>query len=180
MIAHVWLIPALPLLAAILVSAGGRRSARLAGSITAGAVFFSLIMALNVLTGLISAPGVEQVSVVWLRSAGNLSMELGMLVDPLSVIMLVIVCFISLMVQIYSLGYMAGDQGITRYFSFMSFFTFSMLGLVLANNLITLYMFWELVGLSSYLLIGFWYHKPEAADAAKKAFIVTRFGDPGL
>ncbi len=180
MIAHVWLIPALPLLAAILVSAGGRRSARLAGSITAGAVFFSLIMALNVLTGLISAPGVEQVSMVWLRSAGNLSMELGMLVDPLSVIMLVIVCFISLMVQIYSLGYMAGDQGIVRYFSFMSFFTFSMLGLVLANNLITLYMFWELVGLSSYLLIGFWYHKPEAADAAKKAFIVTRFGDLGL
>ena len=99
MIAHVWLVPALPLLAAILVSAAGQRSARLAGSITTGAVFFSLIMALNVLAGLISTPGVGQVSMVWLRSAGNLSMELGMLVDPLSVIMLVIVFIVSFSLQ---------------------------------------------------------------------------------
>jgi len=180
MIYHAWIIPAMPLAAAALVAVIGRRGARLAGNITAGAVFFALIISLKLLLVFIANPTAKEVSLIWLQSAGNLTLEVGMLLDPLAVIMLVIVTFISLMVQVYSLGYMAEDEGQTRYFAFISLFTFSMLGLVLANNLVLVYMFWELVGLSSYLLIGFWYQKPEAANAGKKAFIVTRFGDLGF
>ncbi|MCD4814606.1 NADH-quinone oxidoreductase subunit L [bacterium] len=180
MIDHAWIIPVLPLAAAALVALLGRRASKIAGSITAGAVFFALIISLKLLTRLIVNPGVNQVTVPWVESAGKLALEAGMLIDPLSVLMLVLVTFISLMVQIYSLGYMAEDPDKPRYFSYISLFTFSMIGLVMANNLVMIYMFWELVGLSSYLLIGFWYQKPEAANAGKKAFIVTRFGDLGF
>ena len=100
--------------------------------------------------------------------------------DGLTAIMLVVVTGVSLLVQIYSTGYMKGDPGYARYFAYMSFFTASMIGLVVAANVIQLFVFWELVGLSSYLLIGFWYHKPSAAAAAKKAFLVTRLGDFGF
>ena len=100
--------------------------------------------------------------------------------DGLTAIMLVVVTGVSLLVQIYSTGYMKGDPGYARYFAYMSFFTASMVGLVVASNVIQLFVFWELVGLSSYLLIGFWYHKPSAAAAAKKAFLVTRLGDFGF
>jgi NADH-quinone oxidoreductase subunit L len=111
---------------------------------------------------------------------GNLDISIGLLMDPLTAIMLVMICGVSLAVQVYSQGYMRGDPGYSRYFAFMSLFTASMLGLVLARNIIQLYVFWELVGLSSYLLIGFWYHRPAAAAAAKKAFLVTRLGDVGF
>ena len=100
--------------------------------------------------------------------------------DSLTAVMLVVVCTVSLMVQIYSQGYMHGDPGYHRYYAWMSFFTASMLGLVLANNLLMMFVFWEMVGLCSYLLIGFWFHRPSAANAAKKAFIVTRLGDFGF
>jgi NADH-quinone oxidoreductase subunit L len=180
MIANAWIIPIFPLAAAVLVGLLVPRAKRLAGSITAGAVFFSFIVAIKLMMEMAGHPGATQITIPWLQTAGNLKLEAGMLVDPLSAIMLVIVTFVSLMVQVYSLGYMAEDKGQPRYFAFLSLFTFSMLGLVLANNLVLIYMFWELVGLSSYLLIGFWYHKPEASNAAKKAFIVTRFGDMGF
>ncbi|AKD03631.1 NADH-quinone oxidoreductase subunit L [Pontibacter korlensis] len=104
----------------------------------------------------------------------------GILIDNLTVLMLVIVTFISLLVQLFSVGYMHGDKGYSRYFSFLGLFTFSMLGIVLVDNLLLLFMFWELVGLSSYLLIGFWFHKPAAVAANKKAFLVNRIGDIGL
>ena len=94
--------------------------------------------------------------------------------------MLIVVTVVSLMVQIYSQGYMNGDPGYHRYYAFMSLFTASMLGLVLADNLLFIFVFWEMVGLCSYLLIGFWFHRPAAANAAKKAFIVTRLGDFGF
>ncbi|MEI6511955.1 MAG: NADH-quinone oxidoreductase subunit L [bacterium] len=119
------------------------------------------------------------VRIDWLR-IGDWTVMVGAHLDGLSAMMMVIVTSVSLMVQIYSIGYMAGDPGFAKYFSFMGLFTAAMLGLVLADNLLLLYMCWELVGLCSYLLIGFWYHKPEAASAAKKAFIVTRFGDVGF
>ncbi len=180
MINHAWIIPVLPLAAAVIVALAGKRGDRLAGSISAGAIFFSLIISLKFFAAFLVNPAAKEVSWVWLKSAGNLTLEVGMLIDPLTVIMLVVVTFVSLMVQIYSMGYMAEDEGKARYFAFISLFTFSMLGLVLANNLVMVYMFWELVGLSSYLLIGFWYHKPEAANAGKKAFVVTRFGDLGF
>ena len=115
----------------------------------------------------------------WL-DLGHATVDLGLLMDPVTNIMLVVVTGVSLMVQIYSLGYMKGDPGFCRYFAYMSLFSASMLGLVLASNVVQLYAFWELVGISSYLLIGFWHHRPAAAAAAKKAFIVTRIGDVGF
>ncbi|MFC1918086.1 NADH-quinone oxidoreductase subunit L [Chloroflexota bacterium] len=111
---------------------------------------------------------------------GEFEFSVGIILDPLTVVMLMVVTVVSLMVQIYSQGYMHGDAGYQRYFGWMSIFTTSMLGLLLANNLLFMFIFWELVGLCSYLLIGFWFHKPSAANAAKKAFIVTRLGDFGF
>ncbi len=116
----------------------------------------------------------------WLRFTDYLHINLGILLDPISVMMLVVVSTVSLMVHIYSLGYMKGERGFERYYAFLSLFTFSMLGLVLATNIFQMYIFWELVGVSSYLLIGFYYTKPSAVAAAKKAFIVTRFADLGF
>ena len=106
--------------------------------------------------------------------------ELGLLIDPLTAVMLVVVTAVSLLVQVYSLGYMRGDPGFCRYYAYMSLFTAAMLGLVLSSNIVQLYIFWELVGVSSYLLIGFWHERPSAAAAAKKAFIITRIGDVGF
>ncbi len=119
-------------------------------------------------------------SVEWLRFNDTLHIDLGILLDPISVMMLVVISTVSLMVHIYSLGYMHGERGFQRYYSFLSLFTFSMLGLVLATNIFQMYIFWELVGVSSFLLIGFYYTKPSAVKAAKKAFIVTRFADLGF
>ncbi len=116
----------------------------------------------------------------WLRFSDKLYIDMGILLDPISVMMLVVITTVSLMVHIYSLGYMKGDKGFSRYYSFLSLFTFSMIGLVIATNIFQTYVFWELVGISSYLLIGFYYSKPTAVAAAKKAFIVTRFADLGF
>jgi NADH-quinone oxidoreductase subunit L len=115
----------------------------------------------------------------WIVS-GNFKVSMGFLIDPLTAIMLIVVTSISLVVHVYSAGYMHGDPGYSRYFSFLSLFTFSMLMLVTANNLLQLYFGWEAVGLCSYFLIGFWYEKQSAADAGKKAFIVNRVGDFGF
>ncbi|MCY4618789.1 MAG: NADH-quinone oxidoreductase subunit L [Chloroflexi bacterium] len=115
-----------------------------------------------------------------LFSAGDLKVNLGVRIDGLTSVMLVVVTGVSLLVQVYSTGYMDGDHGYRRYFAFMALFTTSMLGLVLADNLLMLFAFWELVGLTSYLLIGYWFHRPAAAAAAKKAFLVTRLGDLGM
>ena len=116
----------------------------------------------------------------WLHFTENLQISLGILLDPISVMMLVVISTVSLMVHIYSMGYMKGERGFQRYYAFLSLFTFSMLGLVVAPNIFQMYIFWELVGVSSYLLIGFYYTKPEAIAASKKAFIVTRFADLGF
>ncbi len=117
---------------------------------------------------------------VWLQFTDNLHIDLGILLDPISVMMLVVVTTVSLMVHIYSLGYMKGEKGFERFYAFLSLFSFSMLGLVLASNIFQMYIFWELVGVSSFLLIGFYYQKPSAVRASKKAFIVTRFADFGF
>ena len=116
----------------------------------------------------------------WLQFTDKLHIDLGVLLDPISVMMLIVVTTVSLMVHIYSTGYMKGERGYERFFSFLSLFTFSMLGLVVAPNIFQMYIFWELVGVSSYLLIGFYYEKPSAVAASKKAFIVTRFADLGF
>ncbi len=116
----------------------------------------------------------------WLPFTPSLHIDMGILLDPISVLMLVVVSTVSLMVHIYSFGYMKGEKGFQRYYAFLSLFTFAMLGLVVATNIFQMYVFWELVGVSSYLLIGFYYTKPEAIAASKKAFIVTRFADLGF
>lgn len=175
-----WIIPMLPLTGAVVVFLLGKRVNRWSGWITSIMVFLALMIGTKIFSYFLVHPDIKHVSITWLKTAGQLQLDFGILLDPLSVLMLVIVLLVSFMVHIYSMGYMADDPNRSRYFAFLSLFTFSMLGLVLADNLILLYMFWELVGLSSYLLIGFWNHKPEAANAAKKAFIVTRFGDLGF
>ncbi len=116
----------------------------------------------------------------WLSAGGFFRIPMGFLIDNITVIMLFVVTSVSTLVHVFSMGYMKGDDGYPRFFSYLSLFSFSMLLLVVADNLIGLYMGWELVGLSSYLLIGFWMHKPSAAIAAKKAFLVTRVGDVGM
>ncbi len=117
---------------------------------------------------------------IWMNFTDTLSIDMGLYIDAISVMMLIVVSTISLMVHIYSRGYMKGDDGYTKFFAFLSLFTFSMFGLVLSTNLFQIYIFWELVGVSSFLLIGYYYTKPSAIAAAKKAFIVTRFADFGF
>ncbi|MDR2286638.1 MAG: NADH-quinone oxidoreductase subunit L [Prevotellaceae bacterium] len=123
---------------------------------------------------------ITPLSVEWLRFTDRLHIDLGILLDPISVMMLVVITTVSLMVHLYSIGYMRGEKGFQRYYAFLSLFSFSMLGLVVATNIFQMYIFWELVGVSSYLLIGFYYTKPSAVTASKKAFIVTRFADLGF
>ncbi len=122
----------------------------------------------------------KAVEITWLHLTDKLTINLGVLIDPISVMMLVVITTVSLMVHIYSIGYMKGERGYHRFFAFLSLFSFSMLGLVLATNIFQMYIFWELVGVSSFLLIGFYYEKPSAVAASKKAFIVTRFADLGF
>ncbi len=116
----------------------------------------------------------------WLTFSPNVSIDMGIIIDPISVLMLVVVSFVSLMVHVFSLGYMKGEERFATYYAFLSLFTFSMLGLILSSNIFQVYMFWELVGVSSFLLIGYYFDKPSAVAASKKAFIVTRFADLGF
>lgn len=120
---------------------------------------------------------VGHTAITWLRFTDKLHIDLGIYLDPISVMMLVVITTVSLMVHIYSLGYMKGEKGFQRYYAFLSLFSFAMLGLVVATNIFQMYIFWELVGVSSFLLISFYYVKPSAVAASKKAFIVTRFAD---
>ncbi len=182
----VWLIFLLPLFSFIIISffirPFVRQESKVAGYIIIAALLGSFTLSVWALTAVMAAPGHElpMPDISWVVIEGGVTIHLGLIMDSLTAVMLIVVTLVSLMVQIYSQGYMAGDPGYHRYFAFMSLFTASMLGLVLANNLLFLYVFWELVGLCSYLLIGFWFHRPAAANAAKKAFIVTRLGDFGF
>ena len=180
----VWLIFLLPLgsfvAIALVIRPFSNRASRLAGYLTVLSVGAGLVLSVWALaTVQDSGTPIEWAPHPWL-AVGDLQISLGIILDPLTAVMLVVVTGVSLMVQIYSTGYMKGDPGYARYFAYMSLFTASMVGLVIASNIIQLYVFWELVGLSSYLLIGFWYQRPAAAAAAKKAFIVTRLGDFGF
>ena len=180
----VWLILFLPLASFLIIGFILRpffnHLSKLAGYITILAVGGALILSAWAWSSVVSNGGqIELASHSWMK-VGNFDFVIGILLDPLTAIMLVVVSGISLLVQVYSVGYMKGDPGYARYYAYMSLFTASMLGLVLANNIIQMFVFWELVGLGSYLLIGFWFDRPTAAAAAKKAFIVTRLGDFGF
>ena len=180
---HAWLIPLLPALAFVVIGmvtrSCGRLSAAIAVSMSALSFLLAAGTALAVVEGNITveAPFIQKVS--WFH-IGIVQIDMGVLVDPLTAMMLMVVTTVSLLVQIYSCGYMKGDPGYGRFFAFLSLFAGSMLGLVVAVNFLQLYFFWELVGLCSYLLIGFYYHKVSAREAAKKAFMTTRVGDFGL
>lgn len=181
---HAWLIPLLPALAfaavGLLLRPFKRLSAAVAVAAGAGAFALAAGVALEaVQSGAISmeTPFVQRVP--WLDIAG-LHIDMGVLIDPLTAMMLVVVTLVTLLVEIYSLGYMHGDPGFSRFFAYISLFSASMLGLVLSVNFAQMYVFWELVGLCSYLLIGYYYQRVSAREAAKKAFITTRVGDFGL
>jgi len=157
-----------------LIGTSGLAVVTILSYITAFNYFFSGDKAEAAYEKIIAANG------VWLQLTDYLHIDMGILLDPISVMMLIVVSTVSLMVHIYSLGYMKGEKGFERFFAFLSLFTFSMLGLVVATNIFQMYIFWELVGVSSFLLIGFYYQKPSAVRASKKAFIVTRFADLGF
>jgi NADH-quinone oxidoreductase subunit L len=186
----VWLVPLLPLLAAVATPALRRVLGREAHWPAVVGTGLSALFALIILPGAMSVapdPVTHQWSAAyrfpviseWV-SLGGFQTGLFLQVDPLSAIMLATVTTVGFGVVIFSVGYMAGDPHYDRYFSFVCLFLFSMTMLVLADNFLVLYVFWEGVGLCSYLLVGFWFHKPAAADAAKKAFLVNRIGDIGL
>jgi NADH-quinone oxidoreductase subunit L len=181
-----FLIPGLPLLALLCIVAFARRAGeeRIAPAFIIAALLGSLGLSVKALVAATAAPRPIEATIGWVAidigRPDSLYLNLGVLIDHLSAIMMVTVCIVSLLVQIYSIGYMKGERGYGRYFAYMSLFSGSMLGLVISGNVIQTYIFWELVGLCSYLLIGFWYRKPSAAAAAKKAFVVTRFGDLGF
>jgi NADH-quinone oxidoreductase subunit L len=181
---RLWLIPVLPLLAAGFSALAKQRHRSFASALAIGSMAGSLVLSLFAFGRALhrynfgdKAPEFRNFS--WL-TFGSVDLKLGWMLDPLTAVMVVMVCFVGLLIFIYSTGYMAHDENFTRFFCFLSLFAAAMLGLVIANNLLLLFVCWELVGLTSYLLIGFWYHKPSAAAAAKKAFITTRVGDLAL
>ena len=173
------LIPLLPFLASGITAFLKREQRGLSASLVIGAQTVSCAISLYLLAGAIATSGTVVHNFAWL-TFGNDTLKLGLLLDPLSAGMGAMVSFVSLLIFIYSVGYMKNDQNFTRFFTFLGLFSGAMLGVVLSNSLLLTFICWELVGLASYLLIGFWFHKPEAAAAAKKAFITTRVGDMGF
>jgi NADH-quinone oxidoreductase subunit L len=173
-------IPLLPLLAAIIVGLFGKLLPRATSHVlTIFGVAASFALSAFVLNDAMSSAPYNETVYSWMKS-GNFSFEIGFLIDRLSAMMMVVVTFVSLMVHIYTIGYMEEDEGYTRFFSYISLFTFAMLMLVMSNNFMQLFFGWEAVGLVSYLLIGFWYTRPTAIYANLKAFLVNRVGDFGF
>jgi len=179
---NLWLIPALPIFAAGISALLKQRSRIPAASLAIGSMAISFLLSLCAFAYTLGQPaGAAPVTFnfPWFQF-GDQWLQLGWVLDPLTAVMLVMVTFVSLLIFIYSAGYMEHDENFTRFFCFLALFAGAMLGVVIANSLLLLFMCWEIVGLTSYLLIGFWYAKPEAAAAAKKAFIATRIGDLGF
>ena len=184
-----WLIPVLPLLAAALSAVLKQRQRRLSACLAVSSMIIALALScvafINAVehVGHASAAG-QVVNFFWFQAGdpqvNGTALRLGWVLDPLAAVMLLMVSLVGLLIFIYSLGYMKHDENFTRFFCFLSLFASAMLGLVISNSLLLLFICWEIVGLTSYLLIGFWYHKPKAAAAAKKAFITTRVGDLAL
>lgn len=183
------LIPALPLAMFLLIGLTGHKFKALVSGIV-GTASLGIITILSYITAISYFWGTEKVDEAfqtiipfnfeWLNFTDTLQIKMGILLDPISVMMLVVITTVSFAVHLYSIGYMKGEFGFSRFFSFLSLFSFSMIGLVLATNIFQMYIFWELVGVSSFLLIGYYYEKPSAVAASKKAFIVTRFADFGF
>ena len=180
---NLWLIPVLPLLAAGIIAVNKQPARKLAATLAIGSMAIGFLLSLCAFSATLGHHGEgsfrEVFSFPWIQFGGQW-MDIGWVLDPLTAIMLVMVTFVGMLIFIFSVGYMAHDQNFMRFFCFLALFASGMLGVVIANNLFLFFVSWEIVGLTSYLLIGFWYHKPSAAAAAKKAFITTRIGDLGL
>jgi NADH-quinone oxidoreductase subunit L len=174
-----WLVLFLPLAAAVGITLFTHRDRQLSAGLSIGAVIVAFIASTFLFSVFGTAAQPTELKITWL-SVGGLQVQLGLHLDLLSLLMLLIVTGVGSAIHIYSYGYMHDDRGLARYFASLSFFTFSMLGIVLSTNFLEMFFFWELVGLSSYLLIGFWYDRPSAADASKKAFLTNRVGDFGF
>ncbi|RFC46088.1 MAG: NADH-quinone oxidoreductase subunit L [Verrucomicrobia bacterium] len=177
---HLWMIPALPLLAAAIGSLTPRGGRKLAAGAAIAAMIGAFVLSCGALVTALAHPAVHGYANFAWFTLGNEVVRVGWLLDPLTAFMAVMVTFVGALIFIFSLGYMKEDRNFTRFFCFLSLFAAAMLGLLVANSLLLLFVCWELVGLASYLLIGFWFHKPAAAAAAKKAFLTTRIGDLGL
>lgn len=186
---YILLIPILPLAAFVLLGLFGRKYFKTSsGAIGTTALLASTVLSLYTAYNYFFVDGkvngvyqkIIAFKYTWLEFSPNVTIDMGVILDPISVMMIVVVTFVSLMVHIFSLGYMKGEERFATYYAFLGLFTFSMLGLVLSSNIFQIYIFWELVGASSYLLIGYYFQKPSAVAAAKKAFIVTRFADLGF
>ncbi|MCX6830296.1 MAG: NADH-quinone oxidoreductase subunit L [candidate division Zixibacteria bacterium] len=180
MLETAYFIPFYPLLASLLIIFFTRWNEKLSSYLSIGMVLTGFVHAIFVMAAMLSRGGLPLEKIIPFVSHPSLTLELGMYIDSLTAVMLLVVTIVSGCVQIYSIGYMHGDPRYSRYFAYLSLFTFSMLGLVIANNFFMIFIFWELVGLTSYLLIGFWFEKKSASDAGKKAFITTRVGDLGF
>jgi NADH-quinone oxidoreductase subunit L len=174
-----WIILFLPLGAAVVITLFTQRNRQVSATLSVGAVVVGFILTVIFVKMAGWRPEVADVKLNWL-SVGTLNVDFGLHFDPMSLAMMLIVTGVASLIHIYSMGYMHDDESYSRFFACLSLFTFSMLGIVLANNFLQLFIFWELVGVSSYLLVGFWYGKASAADAAKKAFLTNRLGDFGF
>jgi NADH-quinone oxidoreductase subunit L len=174
-----WIILFLPLAAAAVITLFTLRNRQVSATLSVGAVVAGFILSVMFVDMGGWQPAVSEVAVNWL-TVGPLQIDFGLHFDPMSLAMMLIVTGVASLIHIYSMGYMHDDESYSRFFACLSLFTFSMLGIVLANNFLQLFIFWELVGVSSYLLVGFWYGKASAADAAKKAFLTNRLGDFGF
>src|SRR5438105_2026965 len=179
-VSNLWLIPAVPLVASffILILANSRR--RTAAALAILGQIAALALSITAFLPTLAAPGFRSVHNFTWFTFGDQALRLGWVLDPLAAAMMVMITLVGLCIFIFSVGYMGGDKNFTRFFAYLSFFSGAMLGVVVANSLLLLFVSWELVGLASYLLIGFWIDRPSAAAAAKKAFITTRIGDLGF
>ena len=176
-----WIILFAPLVAAALITVVTRRWQMVSALLSIAAIVTGFVLSLQLYFALEhGGAGLAPAALQWLIIGDVVKIEFGATIDHLSVLMLLVVTGVGSAIHIYSLGYMKGDAGFSRFFACLSLFTFSMLGIVLANNFIQIFIFWELVGVSSYLLIGYWFEKPSAAEAGKKAFLTNRIGDFGM
>ncbi|MDQ2824533.1 MAG: NADH-quinone oxidoreductase subunit L, partial [Verrucomicrobiota bacterium] len=179
-VTNLWLIPAVPLAASLIILslANSRRNAA-AGLAILGQIV-ALVLAIAAFMPTLQTNGYRAFHNFTWFTFGEQALRIGWVVDPLAAAMLMMIASVGLCIFIFSVGYMAGDKDFTRFFAYLSFFSAAMLGVVIANSLLLLFVCWELVGLASYLLIGFWIDRSSAAAAAKKAFITTRIGDIGF
>src|SRR5438046_7775495 len=179
-VAYLWWIPAAPFAASLVILSLSNARRKSAAALAVAGQALALAMSTVAFALSMQAPGFRAVQNFTWFTFGEQALRLGFVLDPLAAAMLVMILLVGLCIFVFSIGYMAEDKNFTRFFAYLSFFSGAMLGLVIANSLLLLFIFWELVGLASYLLIGFWIQKPSAAAAAKKAFITTRIGDMGF